>query len=222
LPGLGQHPFGMLRHTLPAVLLLLHPAGAAAQPATRALMPEGLHSVITDADYPADAIQKGEKGAVQFRLDVGVDGRPTDCAILRSSGSATLDATTCRIMLQRPRFQPARDAQGRPVPDQIVSTLRWEMYDRGTMPPRMGAALDLWNACMKGEAAKLVPGTLSAAEIVTRALPACAPLGRLVSEASGSAFPPADVAATFGKSLETSIALSRRDLAATAPAAKPD
>ena len=43
------------------------------------------------------------------------NGRAGGCTVVRSSGHAALDATTCRLIEKRFRFEPARDAQGRPV-----------------------------------------------------------------------------------------------------------
>jgi protein TonB len=54
---------------------------------------------------------------VQAHFEVGVDGRVSDCRVVRSSGNAELDATTCRLIERRFRYAPARDAQGRAVPD---------------------------------------------------------------------------------------------------------
>ena len=51
------------------------------------------------------------------RYTVGVDGRPSGCTITQSSGNADLDETTCRLIEQRFRYEPARDAEGRAIPD---------------------------------------------------------------------------------------------------------
>src|ERR1051326_4416560 len=84
-----------------------------------------LASYISDLDYPAAAISAGEQGTVGFLLDIGPDGLVSNCRILSSSGSATLDETTCRIMHDRPRFRPARDSEGRAVADQLKARVRW-------------------------------------------------------------------------------------------------
>ena len=78
-----------------------------------------LASYISDADYPAAAIRNGEQGIVGFRLEIAPDGRVSDCRILKSSNSAALDEATCRIMLSRARFTPARDGSGRAVSDSV-------------------------------------------------------------------------------------------------------
>jgi len=80
-------------------------------------------------DYPAAAIRAGEQGIVDFRLDIGADGRVAGCAILRSSGSPRLDAGTCRLLRSRARFAPARDAAGAPVPDSFTGRIEWRLPD---------------------------------------------------------------------------------------------
>jgi len=84
-----------------------------------------LASYILDSDYPRDAAQRGEQGVTGFSLDVDTAGRVSDCRVTASSGSASLDEATCRIFRERAQFEPARDEQGRPVPDHIASRMRW-------------------------------------------------------------------------------------------------
>ena len=52
-----------------------------------------------------------------MRFTVATDGRAGGCAVMRSSGSADLDSTTCRLIERRFRFTPARVAGGRAVPE---------------------------------------------------------------------------------------------------------
>jgi len=84
-----------------------------------------LASYFGDADYPADALRRHEQGRVGFTLDVDATGRVAACRITESSGSATLDAATCRIARERARFTPALDRRGRPVPDRTASHVNW-------------------------------------------------------------------------------------------------
>ena len=152
---------------------------AASEPATRALMPQGLGSLATNDDYPIEAIRNEEQGITAFRLEIGSNGIPTGCSITSSSGSRTLDATTCRIMMERARFQPARDANGRPAADSVTSRMRWVLSADSSA--RAGAITALWGSCVLGEAAKLVTSELTANEIVRRSFPPCAPLEALLS-----------------------------------------
>lgn len=84
-----------------------------------------LSTYISGRDYPPEAVRRREQGPVEFELTVAPDGRPSGCRILASSGGAALDVATCRIMRQRPRFAPARDAAGRPTTDTVRSRVVW-------------------------------------------------------------------------------------------------
>lgn len=87
---------------------------------------------IRDRDYPRSALEAGISGTVFFRFVVGRNGRVTECDVTESSGNAALDATTCRIFLQRFRYRPARDAGGRPVPQELFGEHVWETDRRMT------------------------------------------------------------------------------------------
>lgn len=89
-----------------------------------------LASYVSDSDYPASAIRGGQQGTTRFRLSVAPNGKVTDCIVTSSSGSPTLDAATCRLMKSRARFTPAKDSDGRAVPDTAASAIRWVLPDR--------------------------------------------------------------------------------------------
>lgn len=89
-----------------------------------------LRGDITGRDYPQAAAEAGAQGTVAMRFTVGVDGRPSGCRVTRSSGNSDLDETTCRLILQRFRYAPSRDAQGRPYADVVTGEQVWELYDR--------------------------------------------------------------------------------------------
>jgi TonB family protein len=74
-----------------------------------------LNTYFSTDDYPRDARRLREQGTVGFSVLVGADGRVTDCVVTSSSGSASLDAATCRIVRERARYRPARDPQGNAV-----------------------------------------------------------------------------------------------------------
>ena len=92
-----------------------------------------LGSLISHVDYPAEALRNGEEGTVGFRLTVGANGRVAGCTIISSSGSASLDSTTCRIMTARARFTPARDRSGLPTTDTVSARIVWRI--EGEMMP---------------------------------------------------------------------------------------
>ena len=85
-------------------------------------------------DYPADAIRKEQQGLVSYRATVGIDGRVSQCEIVVSSGSASLDKATCQIIQRRARFSPARDQQGAPVEDHFDGRIRWVLPDPDPTP----------------------------------------------------------------------------------------
>ncbi len=66
----------------------------------------------------------------QLAYDVGIDGKPKNCRVIVSSGSAELDGKACQILMEKASFQLARDARGRPV-EQLGQTLsiRWNITE---------------------------------------------------------------------------------------------
>ncbi len=89
-----------------------------------------LRGSIGDEDYPSREFDAGIGGTVHFRFVVGVNGRVTDCRLTRSSGSVALDATTCRLIMKRFRYRPARSAQGRPIPSVTPGEHDWRVIRR--------------------------------------------------------------------------------------------
>lgn len=70
---------------------------------------------IGDEDYPSEAQSEGEAGDAVVRLSVDAKGKVTDCAVVASSGSKTIDQVTCRNALRKARYIPAVGANGRPT-----------------------------------------------------------------------------------------------------------
>jgi protein TonB len=118
-----------VREAPPPVITPTAPPAPPAPPPPKKVEPAkakaNLASYISDADYPASAIRNEEQGTTGFRLDVGPNGRVTECTVTSSSGSSTLDAATCRIMKSRARFTPATDSSGNKVSDSVSSRIRW-------------------------------------------------------------------------------------------------
>ncbi|MBJ7438188.1 MAG: TonB family protein [Sphingopyxis sp.] len=76
---------------------------------------------IRDRDYPAAASRARIGGEVEVRFTIQPTGRVTGCRVTRSSGDATLDVTTCRLIEERFRFRPATNAAG----DAVASAYGW-------------------------------------------------------------------------------------------------
>jgi protein TonB len=83
--------------------------------------------LVSIDDYPAAARAQGLTGTARVRLDVAPTGRVTGCTILASSGTALLDAATCRLLSSRARFEPARDGAGKPVAGAVEVELPWSL-----------------------------------------------------------------------------------------------
>ena len=100
-----------------------------------AAMPGGAHppqlrtgsfaDYVRPEDYPQAALAARQVGTVGFRLGVAPNGRVVSCTVARSSGSSILDASTCRILRSRLRFEPATDARGRPVEGSVSGEYQW-------------------------------------------------------------------------------------------------
>jgi protein TonB len=90
---------------------------------------------IYDEDYPDREYRQRIGGTVYLRFIVAPSGRVGECRVTRSSGSAALDSTTCRLIQRRFRYRPARDGLGRPVAETVTGQHIWEV---GPAPP------DIW------------------------------------------------------------------------------
>jgi len=84
-------------------------------------------SWVTDEDYPSAAIRSGDQGTVGIRLDVGTDGKVTNCTITSSSGSTLLDTTACTLLRRRAKFNPGLDDAGHPMASAFPYRFRWQL-----------------------------------------------------------------------------------------------
>lgn len=80
---------------------------------------------ITGRDYPLGPLRAHIEGQVTIHYAIDARGRVQGCRIVRSSGNADLDATTCRLVTRRFRFRPARDANGRKIADELTEDHTW-------------------------------------------------------------------------------------------------
>lgn len=80
-----------------------------------------------ETDYPSRAKNRGEEGTVRVSYTITAEGRVTGCTVTASSGSPSLDSTTCRILERRFRYTPARDSAGNPVPQVKTQSVTWDL-----------------------------------------------------------------------------------------------
>lgn len=104
------------------ILALLQDAAAADLSQPPQLRGQG---IITHQDYPTEALRRSEYGIVSVLLRVSAEGRVTSCEVTETSGSTTLDMSTCSLLERRARFHPARDAAGAAVAGEYRLANSW-------------------------------------------------------------------------------------------------
>lgn len=80
---------------------------------------------VTSNDYPAKPLRKGQSGLVRFRLDIDESGHPTGCYIQLKLQATDFDKLTCDLLAKRAEFDPALDANRRPVKSYYVNAVHW-------------------------------------------------------------------------------------------------
>jgi periplasmic protein TonB len=85
------------------------------------------YPVFQDSDFPAAARARHLDGRVSYEVSVDAAGMPVGCRITQTSGYGFFDIQTCRVLLTRARFRPARDAQGRAVPGTYQDRVWWHL-----------------------------------------------------------------------------------------------
>jgi protein TonB len=111
----------------PPAPVITPPAPAAPQVAQPFKLRGDRRSLITNDDYPPVAQRAGEEGATGAAWDVTADGRVENCRVTSSSGSSTLDATTCQLITRRFRYKPAVDANGQPMRASDSQRIVWKI-----------------------------------------------------------------------------------------------
>jgi protein TonB len=87
-----------------------------------------LKPLLSYDDYPLEAVRHGWEGDVVVDLTISPIGTVTGCQIVQSSGHSVLDNATCKIMLTRARFSPARDADCNPIENKFrTPPIRWRI-----------------------------------------------------------------------------------------------
>jgi TonB family protein len=85
---------------------------------------------LSPADYPLAMVRGGQQGIVNYRLLVDAAGKPTACHIQTSTRPKDFDEAVCRAIMKRAKFEPALDAQGKPVPSFWRQTVRFRLESR--------------------------------------------------------------------------------------------
>ena len=88
--------------------------------------PQGIFSY---EDYPAEALLNRWEGSVIADLTVNERGAVAACHIIKSSGHEVLDEATCKLLIERARFKPATDKDGKPIKDMYrTPSIEWRIH----------------------------------------------------------------------------------------------
>jgi TonB family protein len=85
-------------------------------------------------DYPIQYIEAGRSFDISLRLTVKPDGSLQGCAIEKSSGEKSFDKYNCALLLNRAKFSPAKDKEGRPILGIYRTRVTWKTDDRKPQP----------------------------------------------------------------------------------------
>lgn len=70
---------------------------------------------LWERDYPLDMWQKEQSGWIGFQLTVNSQGKPTFCEVMAVDRERLYNAGLCFKLIERARFEPARNANGEAV-----------------------------------------------------------------------------------------------------------
>jgi hypothetical protein len=103
-------------------MLLLALAAAVTAP-----LPRDRANWLSDNDYPRAAFNAGEQGRVTVVLSVDETGEPQVCTVRATTAPASLAKLSCNLLIQRARFEPARDDRGKAVAGEFVQGVQWSL-----------------------------------------------------------------------------------------------
>jgi protein TonB len=99
--------------------------GGTGQGAGAITPPSRIAGALTNADYRQTRPPAGAAGTVFVSFRIRADGAVDRCTVLRTSGYEVLDRATCRLIERRFRYDPARDAAGRPIDWEVRTDYTW-------------------------------------------------------------------------------------------------
>jgi protein TonB len=76
-------------------------------------------------DYPKQGRKERSGDSVTIQMSVGVDGRASNCRVVKASRDPEADRITCELAVQRFRFRPRSDASGNLFPGEYRWQQRW-------------------------------------------------------------------------------------------------
>ena len=76
------------------------------------------------ANYPSDALARGEQGIMRMRVIVSADGAVESCTMLKATETERLESPACNVM-KAAKFEPARDAAGQPFRSYYATSITY-------------------------------------------------------------------------------------------------
>jgi hypothetical protein len=100
-----------------------------------AVPPKGsIRAIFTEDDYPTIAV-RSQQGTSQYLVLIDEKGSIAGCHVVRPSGVPILDAVGCAALQKRTKFEPAKDASGKPVRSAYMTPpVEWRLPTPGIMP----------------------------------------------------------------------------------------
>ncbi|OYX37560.1 MAG: hypothetical protein B7Y98_12050 [Sphingomonas sp. 32-62-10] len=80
---------------------------------------------LTSNDFPRGPNQRGQSGALTFRLDVQETGRVSGCRVLFRTDPDDFADLTCKLLMKRAAMSPALDEHGKPVKSFYIRKVQW-------------------------------------------------------------------------------------------------
>jgi TonB family protein len=78
------------------------------------------------ANYPSAGLAQGEQAIMRMRVIVSAEGAVESCTILKATNTTKLESPACEVM-QRARFEPARDAAGQPFRSLYTTSITYRI-----------------------------------------------------------------------------------------------
>jgi len=100
---------------------------AAAQPMPAVTLPVRISGSVTDADYPAAALQGRSEGDVLVSFLIDEEGVPRRAEVHSSSGDEALDEAACQVIERSFRYQIPRDSNGNPTKTVEIEQVVWRL-----------------------------------------------------------------------------------------------
>lgn len=85
--------------------------------------------LLTSADYPEQAISAGKESRLDVWLNLGSDGRVTNCRVISTFATPEINDRMCELLQQRQTFVPAKTATGVSVASYYVQSISFRLAD---------------------------------------------------------------------------------------------